>query len=160
MEKTAVFKSTYALRLFGGDYNPLTPDVLTITPDFIEYKRRNWHLISSDTDNLSFKNVTGVFVDKHVLGATITIKSTGNHSLVINGFSKKDARLIKEICNYYMTLSSQSLSSTPEVSSFDSSSKSSVFSIADELTKLKKLLDEGAISQKEFDKLKKRMMAR
>lgn len=164
MEKTTVFKSSYALRLLKGDYNPFTPDVLTITSDFIECRRKNWHLISSDSDNFNFKNVTGIFVDKHLFGATISIKSTGNHSIVIDGFSKKDARLIKEICIYYMNLASHS---SPEKSASltsetfdDSLYKNSPFSIADELAKLKNLLDEGAISQKEFDKLKKRMIKR
>lgn len=165
MEKTTVFKSSYALRLLKGDYNPFTPDVLTITSDFIECRRKNWHLISSDSDNLNFKNVTGIFVDKHLLGATITIKSTGNHSIVLNGFSKKDARLIKEICLYYMNLASRSssgksVSSAAETSNDSSLNKNPSYSIVDELAKLKVLLDEGAISQKEFDKLKKRLINR
>lgn len=164
MEKTTIFKTSYALRLFKGDYNPLTPDILIITSDFIEWKRKNWHLISSDSDNLNFKNVTGVFVDKHLFGATITIKSTGNHSIVIDGFPKKDARLIKEICIYYMNLASRSssekLSSSFSKNSNDSLKKNSPFSIADELIKLKNLLDDGAISQKEYDKLKKRLIAK
>lgn len=164
MEKTTVFKSSYPLRVFRGDYNPLTPDIVTITSDYIEYRRKNWHLVSSDSDTLNFKNVTGIFLDKHFFGATITIKSTGNHSIVMHGFTKKNARLIKEICTYYMTLYAQSAPantvSTSEASSNFNLESSSAFSIADELTKLKKLLDEGAITQKEFDKLKKRLMAR
>ncbi len=164
MEKTTIFKSSYPLRIFRGDYNPFTPDIITITSDFVEYKRRNWHLISYDSDSLNFKNITGIFVDKHLFGASISIKSTGNDSVVIHGFSKKNARLIKEICTYYMTLASRS---SPNNSSSDSKAyfgdsinRNSHFTTADELVKLKNLLDDGAISQKEFDQLKKRLIKR
>lgn len=162
MEKTTIFKSSYPLRIFRGDYNPFTPDILTITSDFLEYKRKNWHLISYDSDSLNFKNITGIFVDKHLFGASISIKSTGNDSVVIHGFSKKSARLIKEICTYYMTLashpSSNSSRSDSKISFGGGINRNSPFSTADELMKLKNILDDGAISQKEFDKLKKRLI--
>jgi hypothetical protein len=72
------YKSSYFLRLLKGDYNPFTPNVLFIDDNHIEYRRRNWYLISVDTENLHFQNVTGVSVDKHLFDATLKIKSTGD----------------------------------------------------------------------------------
>ena len=51
------FESSYFLRLLKGDYNPFTPNVLIIDDNSIEYRRRNWYLISVDTENLHFQNV-------------------------------------------------------------------------------------------------------
>lgn len=68
------FKSSYFFRILSGDFNPFTPNVIVIDNDHIEYRRRNWYLISVDTENLHFQNVAGISVDKHLFGATLIIK--------------------------------------------------------------------------------------
>ena len=93
------FKSSYILRVFEGDYNPFTPNIIRINDDSVEFRRRNWHLISVDSEELMLNKVTGVTIDKHIFGATIKIKSTGSDSIVAFGFGKGKANKIKSIIN-------------------------------------------------------------
>ena len=79
--------------MLKGDYNPFRPNNLTVTDDFVELEKRNWHLISKDSRKYHFQNVVGVDVDKHLFGATIIIESSGAHSIYINGLSKKTANM-------------------------------------------------------------------
>ena len=157
------FKSHYFLRCLRGDYNPLTPNILTIDESQIEFKKRNWYLISSDTENLSFQKITGVSVDKHIFGATVTIKSAGNDSIYVSGFWKKKADEIKRICA--LQISANSHNGTSEALS-DAISKAVgrkpdaavSFSVADELIKLKGLVDAGVLTQEEFDAQKRKLI--
>ena len=157
------FKSSYFLRLLNGDYNPLTPNILNIDENHIEYRRRNWYLISVDSESLHFRNVTGVTVDKHLFGATLKIKSSGNDSICIHGFWKKKANEIKEICSIQISANAQK--GTAEAMA-DAISKavsqagkdSRNISLADELIKMKELLDSGVLTQEEFNEQKKKLM--
>lgn len=162
MTEEQKFKSSYFLRLLSGDYNPFTPNVIIIDDNHLEYRRRNWYLISVDTENLHFQNVTGVSVDKHLFGATLKVKSTGNDSIFIHGFWKKKATKIKDICSKHISLNAQR--GTTEAMA-DAISKAvgqanagGGGSVADELKKMKELLDSGVLSQEEFDEQKKRIM--
>jgi len=162
MAESKKFKSNYFLRLISGDYNPFTPNRLSIDENHIEYSRRNWYLISVDTENLHFQNVTGISVDKHLFGASIKIKSTGNDSIIIRGFWKSNANLIKDICS--KSISANTQRGTAEAMA-DAISKavgqaagSGGISVADELKKMKDLLDSGVISQDEFDEQKRKLM--
>lgn len=164
MAEEQKFKSSYFLRLLKGDYNPFTPNVLTIDDNHIEFRRRNWYLISVDTENLHFQNVTGVSVDKHLFGATLKIKSTGNDSIYIHGFWKKKANEIKDICSKQISANTQK--GTAEAMA-DAISKAvgqagggaGNVSVADELKKMKELLDSGVLSQEEFDEQKRKLMS-
>src|SRR5690554_823394 len=156
------FKSSYFLRLLKGDLNPFTPIVLLIDENHIEYRRRNWHLISVDSENLHFRNITGILVDKHLFGATIRIKSTGKDSLIVHGFWKKQANEIKDIC--FKHISENTLRGTIVMmanaisKAVGHSNGTGSVSIADEILKLKNLLDNGVISKPEFEELKKRLI--
>lgn len=153
------FKSSYFFRILSGDFNPFTPNVIVIDNDHIEYRRRNWYLISVDTENLHFQNVAGISVDKHLFGATLIIKSTGDNDIYVDGFKKKKANVIKEIC--YQLISENSQKGTTEMLSAamsDAYNKSNI-SVADELVKLKGLLDSGVLSQEEFDAQKKQLIS-
>ncbi len=148
MAEPVIFKSSYFLRTLNGDLHPFTPNILIIDEEHIEFKRKNWHLVSEDTETLHFKNITGVTVDSHLLGSTITIKSTGNDPIHVHGFWKKEANEIKALCakhiNAYNTRSP--------------GSSSPVFSVADELSKLKSLLDRGVITAEEFEQQKRKLL--
>ena len=156
------FSSSYFLRLISGDFNPFTPNVISIDDSNIEYRRRNWHLISVDTESLHFQNITGISVDKHLFGATLKIKSKGNDSILIHGFWKTKANEIKDICFKQMSTNTQRGSNEvikDAVSKgISQASSSGAVSVADELMKLKELLDIGVLSQKEFDEQKKIVM--
>lgn len=97
------YKSSYLLRLLDGDWNPLTPNVVVVNNDFIEYRRRNWHLISVDTQTLVISDVVGVDVDKHIIGATIRIRTSGGYGVTVKGFSKRQADRVKRMCLQMMS---------------------------------------------------------
>ncbi|MEO5789925.1 SHOCT domain-containing protein [Gelidibacter sp.] len=157
------FKSNYFLRLLKGDYNPLTPNILNIDNNHIEYRRRNWYLISVDTENLHFQNVTGITVDKHLFGATLIIKSTGHDSIYVNGFWKKKANEIKDICSKYISFNTQRGTADAMADAISKAigkaGESGRISVVDELKKMKELLDSGVINQDEFDELKIKLMS-
>ena len=162
--KEQSFKSSYFLRLITGDYNPFTPNVIVIKEDNIEYSRRNWHLISVDTQNLHFQSVTGVDVDKHLFGSSLVIKSTGNSSISIPGFWKKKAKEISDICLKQISENTQNVAAniiagalSEAVAAVGAGSGGGV-SVADELKKLKELFDSGVLTQEEFDEQKKKLM--
>ena len=150
---TYTFKSNYFLRLLKGDTHPFTPNLVTITPSTIELKRRNWYLISADTESLHFENITGISVDNHLFGATITVKSTGNDPITIFGFWKKTAHEIKEVCTQFITQQKQGVFSKPGFSP-----STGTKSISEELIQLQELTHQGVITQEEFELLKKKLL--
>lgn len=107
-------------------------------------------MISHDTETLHFKNITGITVDNHLFGATLKIKSTGNDPIFINGFWKGRANEIKTICSKFIMRSSQN---NTNQTNFTNPSP------ADELYKLKALLETGVITNKEFEKLKRKTLS-
>ena len=150
------FKSNYILRCLKGDYNPFTPNIINIYPDRIEYKRRNWHLISVDTENLHFYKITGISIDKHIFGATITIKSTGSDPIYVNGLWKSTAKMIDAICSEHISTHSNIGSVTNAIDK--AIKKNSPISVADELSKLKSLMEEGVITSDEFEAQKQKLL--
>ncbi len=160
MTNPVIFKSSYFLRALNSDLNPFTPNILLIDEEHIEFKRRNWHLISEDTETLHFKNITGITVDSHLFGTTITIKSTGNDPIQIRGFWKKEAKKIKDICAANIEAHNQKNSNEAFSSSMAKAMENQRgnYSVADELSKLKNLLDQGVLSQEEFDEQKRRLL--
>lgn len=155
------FKSSYFLRVLRGDYNPFTPNILTIDDNHIEYRRRNWFLISVDTENLHFQNVTGITVDKHLFGSSIIIKSTGNDPIIVHGYWKKKTNLIKDMCS--TQISSNTQKGTTEalaeaISKAVGNPNNGHTSVADELRKMKELFDVGVLTQQEFDEQKRKLI--
>ena len=133
-----------------------------MTEHFIELKKRNWHLISVDSRKYHFQNVVGVDVDKHLFGATVLIESTGSKSIRINGLSKKIANKIADISSTYISANTQKGTTEALADAIAKATKGSgggAASVADEIKKLKGLLDEGILSQEEFDEQKKKLMA-
>ena len=178
-----VYKSRYFLRLLKEDYNPFTPNIITMNEDFVLYRRRNWFLISIDSTKIHFQNVVGINIDKHLFGASIKFVTTGE-DVLIHGFTKNNANEIEKYCSKFVhsnsrkgttdvlrkTIVTTSETSTHAiVSAVDGSknaivsavdgSKSSGVSVADELNKLKELLDIGILTQEEFDNQKNKLIS-
>lgn len=141
------FKASYFYRLLSQDWNPFTPDIITIDDHMIEHKRRNWYLISSDSQSYHFQNLVGVDIDKGFLGADLIIRTTGSAKIIVTGFSKGTAESIKEHCRKQMIAHSHKGRADKQVS------------VADELHKLKSLLDGGALSQSEYDAQKAKVLS-
>ncbi len=160
MSEPVVFKSSYFLRMLNRDLNPFTPNVLIIDDEKIEFRRKNWHLISEDTETLHFKNITGVTVDSHMMGTTITIKSTGNDPFFVEGFWKKEAKQIKDLCAKNIAAYNQRNSGEAMAGSFAKVMEGNRgnYSVADELSKLRDLADRGVLTQEEFEDQKRRLL--
>ena len=172
--ETKTYKSSYLYRVLKGDYNPFTPNHVSINEREFQFRRRNWYLISNNTQTFNFQHITGIDVDKHLLGATIIIRPQGNDDVIVFGLSKKDASEIREHCLNYInaqtrgatteilrkTIVTTSESSTQAiVTAVDGSGRNpSNLSVADELKKLKELLDSGIITQEEFNTQKSKLI--
>lgn len=160
--ETHVFKSSYFRRMLKGDYNPFTPNIIIITPHTIEYRRRNWYLISSDSQSFHFQNVIGITIDKHLIGASLIIQTSGNAVITISGFTKRTANRIKELCHRYISANTQRGTTESLANAIGQAinlHKNNIpFSVADELTKLKTLLDRKILTQEEFDAQKKKLL--
>jgi hypothetical protein len=78
MENEELFRSSYILRVFKKDYNPFTPNIVKVNSHFIEYRKRNWYLVSVDSEKMHFQNVLGIQIDKHFFGATVNVITAGD----------------------------------------------------------------------------------
>lgn len=157
------FRSGYFFRVLKGEYNPFRPNRLVVTDSFVEFKKRNWHLVSVDSRKYHFQNVVGVDVDKHLFGATIIIESTGSNSIYINGLSKKTAKKIADISSNSISSNTQkgtteALADAIAKATSGSNNGGGSVSVADELKKMKGLVDEGILTQEEFNEQKAKLM--
>jgi hypothetical protein len=134
---------------------------LTVTENFVELKKRNWHLVSVDSKKFHFQNVAGLDVDKHLFGATIIIETTGSKSIRINGLSKKTANKIADASSTHISGNTQKGTTealAEAIAKATNSSGGEALSVADELKKMKGLVDDGILSQEEFDEQKAKLM--
>lgn len=160
MSEPVVFKSSYFLRSLKRDLHPFTPNILVIDDEHIEFRRKNWHLISEDSETLHFKNITGITLDSHLMGTTITIKSTGNDPIYVEGFWKKEAKEIKELCAKHIAAYNKKNSNEAMAGSLAKAMEGNRgnYSVADELVKLRSLLEQGVLTQEEFEVQKQRIL--
>lgn len=135
-------RSNYLLRILKSDFNPFTPNNLLIHNDRLEFKRRNSHLISVDSEELMFDRISGIDIDKHIFGATLTIKSVGSKPIKVEGLSKANAEHIKQLwLNRDKPLKPKSTGLQER-------------DIVRKLEQLYHLKEKGAITESEYDKLK------
>lgn len=163
MSQESIYKSTYFLRVIKGEYNPFRPNVISVNDHFIEYKRRNWHLISVDTQTFHFQSVVGIDVDKHLIGASLRIVTSGSDKIYVHGFSKRAANAIKQSCSQYISLNSQrgtseNLAAAIATAIGNVQGGNSGSSLADELKKMKDLLDNGVLTQAEYEDQKRNLL--
>jgi hypothetical protein len=158
------FRSSYLLRLIKGDWNPLTPNRLVVSDKFIEYRRRNWFLISVDSEDMHWERIIGVSVDKHLFGATVKIKGTGGKEdgIYLHSVWKSTANKIKEECQKYISVHTQEGAGKAfaeiVANQFAKNNTGNTVSPADELLKYKSMLDQGIINQEEFNQKKKELL--
>lgn len=169
--KSKQYKSKYILRALQKDYHPLTPNLLHMNEEFVVYRRRNWHLVSEDEIKIHFQNVVGIDIDKHLFGASLRFITNGR-DVHVHGFTKVDANEVLKYCSQFIQVNSRratndalretivatSTSSTEAVVGAINSPKGVQTSVADELKKMKELLDTGIITQEEFNKHKTNLL--
>lgn len=164
MEQEKTYQSSYLLRVLLGEYNPFRPNIIVVNNHFVEYKKRNWHLISVDTQTFHFQNVVGIDVDKHLIGASLRIVTSGSDKIYVHGFSKETANQIKQDCTKFISMNSQRGTTEALASAIATAvgtkngSVGGHLSVAEELKKMKELLDSGVISQNEFDTQKNKLL--
>ena len=133
---------------------------ITITDKFIEYKQRNWYLIGYEKRTFHFQNISGIDIDKRLIGAEIAIFTTGSSDIMISGFSKKNAdKIYAESSKFIHANSQRNLTDTMADKIVGALNKNSnQVSVTDELVKLKGLLDSGVVTQDEFNIHKERLL--
>ncbi len=155
-----MFKAKLLLRILKGEYNPFNPTKIIIDEDFLEIRKRNWYLISEDTESFHWEDMNSINVDKHFFGASLILNRDKENPR--HGFSKKQADQILELAKPKIHSSSQKGVTNQLADAINSAvngkgNRDSV-SVADELKKLKELLDQDVITQAEFDTQKKTLM--
>lgn len=85
------------IRLLHGDYNIFRPNVVTITDDFIEFRKRDWHMLTTDKLKIHFGGIRSIKVDKGIMGAKLLIGEGSEKLVEITGLSKKNANLLYDL---------------------------------------------------------------
>ena len=162
------FKPKYWLRFYSGEFNPFTGTKLMVDGNFIKTRRRNWYYISTDTNSYNIEKISVVNVDKRLFGATIEIKFKDDKTIEFVGYNKKVAEEIMSVCNKRIELNSElstSMRSADKIANamataMGSAGKGnqSAISVADEILKLKQLLDQEIITQQEFEHQKRQLL--
>jgi len=125
----------------------------------IHHKRRRWYLLATKYQQYHFERITGVDVIEELFGANIIIETQGKSTVTIIGFSKKKARKVLELCSKHITRnSSRNIIDTLNTNLESLANSKGSGSLADELKKMKELLDSGIITQTEFDEQKSKLL--
>lgn len=115
-------------------------------------------LFSGKSRHIVYQQIEGVNIDTPMIGYSTITFVVGGEKVIAHGFTKAEAKEIKEICSEKISQSSPRNQSEIIADAIANAKTDSVISIADELKKLKELLDDGAINQAEFDKLKSKIL--
>jgi|GEM_PF-755981 len=75
----------------------LTPHIIKIYKDKVEYRKRNKHLINVDSLVIPINRIASVLVDTSIWGTDVIIKSYGAGKIVGKNFSKSDAKKIHRL---------------------------------------------------------------
>lgn len=133
-------------RLFPAEIHIEDTEIMLKFPGFFSGKSR--HIV--------YQQIEGVNIDTPMIGYSTITFVVGGEKLVGHGFTEDDVTEIKQICTEKIRLTNPANSLANAISS--SSSKTVQISIADELRKLKDLLDIGVITQPEFEKQKSKLL--
>jgi hypothetical protein len=119
-------------------------------------------LFSGKSRHIVYQQIEGVNIDTPMIGYSTITFVVGGEKLVGHGFSKSEVQEIKQICSEKIRASSprnQTEMIANAISSANGGTKNTgPVSVADELRKLKELLDIGVITQAEFDTQKAKLL--
>jgi len=117
---------------------------------------------SGKSKHIVYQQIEGVNIDTPMIGYSTITFVVGGEKIVGHGFTKSEAQEIKQICSERISANSpksqSELISNAISSAVGSSGNYGQVSIADEIIKLKELLDSGVINQSEFDELKTKLI--
>lgn len=139
-------------RLFPAEIHIDTNEVMLKFPGFFSGKTR--HII--------YQQIEGVHIDTPMIGYSTITFVVGGEKLVGHGFTKSEVKEIKQICSERISATSPRSQTEMLANAISSAAHGNKnggdISVADELKKLKDLLDAGVITQSEFDTQKRKLL--
>jgi hypothetical protein len=141
-----------ASRLSSG--NKLFPDEIYLEPTGITIKIPG--LFSGETKHFDYEHIASVEIDTPLVGFSSITLFAGGTMMAANGFTKAEVKQIKEGIEKGKMQVKSTLQNDPNP--VHTNSSSSTISIADELKKLKDLVDNGVITSEEFEQQKRKIL--
>ena len=139
--------------LFPAEIHILETEIMLKIPGFFSGKSR--HIV--------YQQIEGVNIDTPMIGYSTITFVVGGEEIVGHGFTKSEAQEIKEICSERILATSPrnqtELIANAIASGANVSKNTSQISVADELKKLKQLLDDGILTQDEFNVQKAKLLS-
>jgi hypothetical protein len=140
-----------ASRLSSG--NKIFPAEIYVEPTGITIRIPG--LFSGETKQFDYHHIASVEIDTPLVGFSSITIFAGGTMMAANGFTKAEVKQIKEEIERGKLNARSAVQSEPVVVHAPSASSSS---LADELKKLKDLVDAGVITSEEFEQQKKKML--
>lgn len=139
-------------RLFPAEIHIEETEIMLKIPGFFSGKSR--HIV--------YQQIEGVNIDTPMIGYSTITFIVGGEKIVGHGFTKTEVKEIKQICSAKISASSPR-SQTELIANAISSAAGITknpeqISVADELKKLKELLDGGILTQDEFNEQKAKLL--
>jgi hypothetical protein len=141
-----------ASRLSSG--NKIFPAEIYLEPTGITIKIPG--LFSGETKQFDFNHIASVEIDTPLVGFSSITIFAGGTMMSANGFTKAEVKQIKEGIEKGKTHAKSTMQNDPI--HVHTTSTTSNISIADELKKLKDLVDAGVITPEEFEQQKRKML--
>ena len=139
-------------RLFPAEIHIEEAEIMLKFPGFFSGKSR--HIV--------YQQIEGVNIDTPMIGYSTITFVVGGEKIIGHGFAKSEVKEIKQICSDKI-LAHSPRSQTELIANAISSAagggkNKGQISIADELKKLKELLDDGILTQQEFATQKAKLL--
>ena len=139
-------------RLFPAEIHILETEIMLKIPGFFSGKSR--HIV--------YQQIEGVNIDTPMIGYSTITFEVGGEEIVGHGFTKSEAQEIKQICSERILATSprnQTEQIANAISAGATAQKNTVqISVADELIKLKQLVNEGILTEDEFNAQKAKLL--
>lgn len=136
--------------LFPAEIHIEENEIMLKIPGFFSGKSR--HIV--------YQQIEGVNIDTPMIGFSTITFVVGGEKIVGHGFTKDEVEEIKQICSSKI-LANSSRSQMELLGALSTTSKNTgQTSVADELKKLKELLDGGILTQDEFNQQKVKLLNR
>jgi hypothetical protein len=139
--RTAPLYESRASRLKGG--RPFTPNVIRVWLDRIE--EYEYHALRrKETRAMSYQQVSEVTLSRGLVWSDIAVESTGGRTVRIDGVPKDDAERVKKLIDDAVLAARGGGHAVPD--------------LADQLTKLAALRDQGILTEAEFARQKAKLL--
>jgi hypothetical protein len=138
-----------ASRLSSG--NKIFPAEIYLEPTGITIKIPG--LFSGETKHFDYNHIASVEIDTPLVGFSSITIFAGGTMMAANGFTKAEVKQIKEGIEK-RKIENKNNPTNEQITT----PNSGVTSLADELIKLKDLVDTGVITQDEFEQQKRKML--